>query len=83
MAYLKGTTEPDSTVQASIGDIYTDTATGQRYKCEFAIRIGDDDDEFSTTWRKLDGKSLSKPVTEKSKNTESTNTSNKHEINRN
>lgn len=52
MVDLKGTGAPDSSIQASIGDIYTDESTGKKYKCTFAIRIGGGS-AFDTTWAEM------------------------------
>lgn len=34
--YLEGTGKPGVNVEASVGDIYKDTETGEKYKCTFA-----------------------------------------------
>ena len=40
MAKLKGTGLPSNNLEAAVGDIYTDIATGKSYKCAFAFRDG-------------------------------------------
>lgn len=49
MSNIKGTGVPNKTIQASIGDIYTDESTGKNYKCTFAYRDGSKD-TFDTQW---------------------------------
>lgn len=49
MANLKGTGAPARTMQAAIGDIYTDETTGNRYKCVFAYR-DDESKNYDCQW---------------------------------
>ena len=34
--HLEGTGKPGINVEASVGDIYKDTKTGEKYKCTYA-----------------------------------------------
>lgn len=52
MRNLKGTGEPTRKTVGAIGDIYTDTSTGKKYKCTFAYRENPDDD-FDCQWAEL------------------------------
>lgn len=61
MANLKGTGAPNKTIQAGIGDIYTDESTGRKYKCTFALRL-DDSQRFDTQWTESKGKTPEKVV---------------------
>lgn len=52
MANLTGTGAPSTTLQAAIGDIYTDGSTGKKYKCTFAYRSGESEN-FVSQWKQL------------------------------
>ena len=52
MRNLKGTGAPTRKTVGAIGDIYTDTSTGKKYKCTFAYRENPDDD-FDCQWVEL------------------------------
>lgn len=68
MANLKGTGAPNKTIQAGIGDIYTDENTGRKYKCTFALRL-DDSQRFDTQWTELKGTKIGqKPEAKPEKN---------------
>lgn len=53
MAKLNGSGVPTRKTIGAIGDIYTDTTTGEQYKCIFAYR-SDNDEDFDCQWKKLD-----------------------------
>ena len=59
MAEIKGAGAPNRNTDGAIGDIYTDTETGYRYKCIFAYRTGDNG-EFECDWKFIGSKSLEK-----------------------
>lgn len=61
MANLKGTGAPTKKTVAAIGDIYTDTTTGKKYKCTFAYRT-DNDADFDCSWVELKGVKVEEPV---------------------
>ena len=61
MAKLKGTGAPTKKTVAAIGDIYTDTTTGKKYKCTFAYRT-DNDTNFDCSWVELKGVKVEEPV---------------------
>ena len=61
MANLKGTGAPTKKTVAAIGDIYTDTTTGKKYKCTFAYRT-DNDADFDCSWVELKGVKAEEPV---------------------
>lgn len=74
MAEIKGTGRPDRTTVGAIGDIYTDIKTGNRYKCTFAYRTGDNG-SFDCEWKHIGTKPLEKvekkePVKEPQKHVE-------------
>lgn len=52
MANLKGTGAPTKKTVAAIGDIYTDAATGKKYKCTFAYRSVESEN-FVSQWKEL------------------------------
>lgn len=52
MANLTGTGAPSTTIQAAIGDIYTDESTGKKYKCTFAYRSVESE-KFVSQWKEL------------------------------
>lgn len=52
MANLTGTGAPSATLQAAVGDIYTDGSTGKKYKCAFAYRSGESEN-FVSQWKEL------------------------------
>lgn len=59
MAEIKGVGIPGRKTSGAIGDIYTNTETGERYKCMFAYRTGDDA-EFDCEWKPIGRKVLEK-----------------------
>lgn len=59
MAEIKGAGKPGRNTAGAIGDIYTDTETGKRYKCTFAYRTGDNG-EFDCEWKHIGTKPLEK-----------------------
>ena len=61
MANLKGTGAPTKKTVAAIGDIYTDTTTGKKYKCTFAYRT-DNDTDFDRSWVEMKGVKVEEPV---------------------
>lgn len=61
MANLKGTGAPTKKTVAAIGDIYTDTTTGKKYKCTFAYRT-DNDADFDCSWVEMKGVKVEEPV---------------------
>ena len=52
MANIKGNGVPTKNTKGSVGDIYTDTKTGQKYKCVFAY-LYEPDDRYDTEWKKM------------------------------
>lgn len=64
MAEINGKGAPTSLTKGAVGDIYVDTATGDKYKCTLSFGFGDDVD---CTWKKMQGKTEVKPVIEKKK----------------
>lgn len=52
MTNLTGTGAPSATLQAAVGDIYTDGSTGKKYKCTFAYRSGESEN-FVSQWKEL------------------------------
>ena len=67
MNQLKGNGIPTKKTKGALGDIYTDTSTGKKYKCIFSYRDNDDAD-FDCQWKdeetKPATKSVVKPVVE-------------------
>lgn len=69
MNQLKGNGVPTKKTKGALGDIYTDTSTGKKYKCVFSYRDNDADD-FDCQWKELSEetkpvtKSVVKPVVE-------------------
>lgn len=59
MAEIKGVGAPNRNTAGAIGDIYTDTETGYRYKCVFAYRTGDNG-EFECDWKIIWSKTIEK-----------------------
>lgn len=58
MAKLKGVGAPTRRTAGAIGDIYTDSKTGQEYICTFAYKSGIDE-EFDCEWKKrVNGKKV-------------------------
>ena len=71
MNQLKGNGIPTKKTKGALGDIYTDTSTGKKYKCVFSYR-DNDDAAFDCQWKELnnektvqEGKSVEKPVEKK------------------
>lgn len=60
MKQLKGNSIPTKKTKGALGDIYTDTSTGKKYKCVFSYRDNDDSD-FDCQWKELSEET--KPVT--------------------
>ena len=60
MNQLKGNGIPTKKTKGALGDIYTDTSTGKKYKCVFSYR-DNDDAEFDCQWKELSEDT--KPVT--------------------
>lgn len=60
MNQLKGNGVPTKKTKGALGDIYTDTSTGKKYKCVFSYRDNDDAD-FDCQWKELS--EVTKPVT--------------------
>ena len=54
MANLNGNGAPGKTTRGAIGDIYTDSSTGKKYKCVFAYR-SDDSRPFECQWVEMKG----------------------------
>ena len=52
MNQLKGNSIPTKKTKGALGDIYTDTSTGKKYKCVFSYR-DNDDAEFDCQWKEL------------------------------
>ena len=52
MANLKGNGAPTRKTKGALGDIYTDTTTGKKYKCIFSYR-DDMSDEYGAQWKGL------------------------------
>lgn len=74
MSNLTGTGAPSATLQAAVGDIYTDGSTGKKYKCTFAYRSSESEN-FVSQWKELktdtksntannkkSGEAVSKPI---------------------
>lgn len=51
MAKLAGVGAPTRKTQGAIGDIYTDSKTGQEYVCTFAYKTGNDEN-LDCEWKK-------------------------------
>ena len=58
MANIKGPGAPTKNTKGSVGDVYTDTKTGQKYKCVFAY-LYEPDNRYDTEWKKMNPKQLS------------------------
>lgn len=54
MANINGTGAPSRKTRGAIGDIYTDSNSGQQYKCTFAY-CSNGDDDFDCEWRQIKG----------------------------
>ena len=52
MATLNGNGAPTRKTTGAIGDIYTDTNTGDQYKCIFSYRSNTDED-YDCQWKKI------------------------------
>lgn len=52
MATLNGSGAPTRKTTGAIGDIYTDTNTGDQYKCIFSYRSNTDED-YDCQWKKI------------------------------
>lgn len=50
--YLEGTGKPGVNVEASVGDIYKDTKTGEKYKCTFAYMTSENE-KIRREWVKM------------------------------
>lgn len=61
---LNGKGAPTSLTKGAVGDIYVDTATGDKYKCTLSFGTGDDAD---CTWKKMQSGVEAKPIAEKKK----------------
>ena len=74
MSNLTGTGAPSATLQATVGDVYTDGSTGKKYKCTFAYRSSESEN-FVSQWKELktdtksntannkkSGEAVSKPI---------------------
>lgn len=61
MANLTGTGAPTKRTVGAIGDIYTDTKTGNHYKCTFAYK-SEKDDTFDCDWVKLKSEVTTSPA---------------------
>ena len=61
MKQLKGNGIPTKKTKGALGDIYTDTSTGKKYKCIFSYRDNDDAD-FDCQWKELTDAKENKPV---------------------
>lgn len=58
MAKLTGVGAPTRRTEGAIGDIYTDSKTGQEYICTFSYKSGIDE-EFDCEWKKrVNGKKV-------------------------
>lgn len=68
MNQLKGNEIPTKKTKGALGDIYTDTSTGKKYKCIFSYR-DNDDDEFNCQWKELgeESKTMTKSTAEENK----------------
>lgn len=59
MANINGNGIPGRNTPGAIGDIYTDSKTGRKFKCVFAYRSGDTGD-FDCEWKEIATKPLEK-----------------------
>lgn len=50
--HLEGTGKPGINVEASVGDIYKDTKTGEKYKCTFAYMTSGNE-KIQREWVKM------------------------------
>lgn len=50
--HLEGTGKPGVNVEASVGDIYKDTKTGEKYKCTFAY-LTSGNEKIQREWVKM------------------------------
>lgn len=59
MAKINGKGVPTRKTIGGLGDIYTDTNTGNRYECIFAYKVNDDSD-FDCQWKYIDNVEVEK-----------------------
>lgn len=50
--HLEGAGKPGINVEASVGDIYKDTKTGEKYKCTFAYMTSENE-KIQREWAKM------------------------------
>lgn len=59
MANITGMGKPTRKTVGALGDIYTDTNTGDKYKCTFAYR-SNDGEEFDCEWKLIEKATVGK-----------------------
>lgn len=65
MAEINGIGKPGRNTAGAIGDIYTDTETGDKFKCTFAFRTGDNG-SFESEWKPISKQVQQKKVVKNS-----------------
>lgn len=61
MATINGDGVPSKNTPGAVGDVYTDSSTGHKYKCTFSYRSAMDG-IFDCEWKRIDEPNRKKPI---------------------